>query len=108
MTTSNPICAENMELMEAEKEADKVVKESYEPTIHEYRNVIKVIEEFIKSKDRIVYGGTALHRLILKKTPNDPIYKEYNTMKSYISDDYYGVLQSKYNNIRNRILNNNT
>ena len=29
-------------------------------------------------------------------------------MKSYISEDYYGVLQSKYNNARNRILNNNT
>jgi hypothetical protein len=34
-------------------------------------------------------------------------YKKYNPMKSYISDDYYGVLQSKYNNARNRILNNN-
>ena len=71
------VLIDNIDILQYE--ADKVVKESYEPTIHEYRNVIKVIEEFIKSKDRIVYGGTALHRLILKKAPNDPIYKEYNT-----------------------------
>ena len=40
-------------------EADKVVKTNFEPTIEEYRSVIKVMEEFIKSRDRIVYGGMA-------------------------------------------------
>ena len=59
-------------------EADKVAKEEYEPTIHEYRDIIKVIEEFIKSRDRIIYGGMALHRLILNKNPNHKIYKEYS------------------------------
>jgi hypothetical protein len=60
-------------------EADKVVKENYEPTIYEYRSVIQAMEEFIKSRDRIVYGGMALHRLILNKNPEHKIYKEYST-----------------------------
>ena len=61
------------------KDADKVVKTTYEPTVDEFNNVIKVIEEFIRKKDRIIYGGTALHRLITNKNKDDGIYKDFDT-----------------------------
>jgi len=61
------------------KDADKVVKTTYEPTVDEFNDVIKVIEEFIKKKDRIIYGGTALNRLVVNKNKNDAIYGEFDT-----------------------------
>jgi len=60
------------------KEADKVVKTVNEPTLDEFNSVIKVIEEFIRKKDRIIYGGTALDRLITNKNKKDAIYSEYD------------------------------
>jgi hypothetical protein len=61
------------------KDADKVVKTTYEPTVDEFNKVIKVIEEFIRKKDRIIYGGTALHRLVINKDKNEGIYGDFDT-----------------------------
>jgi len=61
------------------KEADKVVKTTYEPTVDEFNKVIKVIEEFIRKKNRIIYGGTALNTLISNKNKKDEIYGEFDT-----------------------------
>ena len=47
-----------------------------EPTIHEIKAVHKTILEFIKLKDRPVYGGTALNEAILLKDKNDAIYDD--------------------------------
>jgi hypothetical protein len=66
------------------------------------------VDKFVIIKTRLVNIDYYVKDNNKQKTEMLSIYKEYNTMKSYISDDYYGVLQSKYNNIRNRILNNNT
>uniref|UniRef100_A0A6C0H1C9 Uncharacterized protein n=1 Tax=viral metagenome TaxID=1070528 RepID=A0A6C0H1C9_9ZZZZ len=60
------------------KEADKIKQTEYEPTITEFNNVVKDVEIFIKKKNRIVYGGTALNRLIASKNPKDAFYKEYD------------------------------
>jgi hypothetical protein len=60
------------------KDADKIIKTQYEPTIDEFKSVIKVVEQFIKSKNRIIYGGSALSKLILNKNKNAGIYGEYD------------------------------
>lgn len=49
------------------KEADQIVQKNYEPTIDEFNSIIKEMETFIKKKNRIIYGGTALNRLIKSK-----------------------------------------
>ncbi len=59
-------------------EADIIKQTKYEPTIDEFRNIIKEIEKYVKSKNRIIYGGTALNRLIASKNPKDAFYKEYD------------------------------
>ena len=68
------VIADNIDMLV--KEADKVVKTTYEPTIDEFKSVVKAIKEFIKSKDRIVYGGSALNTLIQHKNPKDGIYDD--------------------------------
>lgn len=59
------------------KEAKKKSGEVLEPTIHEKRAVVKVILEFIGSKDRPIYGGTALNEALLLVNKNDAIYDDY-------------------------------
>ena len=61
------------------KEADKIKKTQYEPTIHTFNSIIKEMESFIKRKNRIVYGGTSLNRLIKSKNPKDAFYKDFDT-----------------------------
>jgi hypothetical protein len=60
------------------KEADKIKQTQFEPTIDEFNSVIKEMESFIKKKNRIIYGGTALNRLIKSKNPEDAFYKEFD------------------------------
>jgi hypothetical protein len=60
------------------KEADQIVQKEFEPTIDEFNLVIKEMESFIKNKNRIVYGGTALNRLIKSKNPKDAFYKDFD------------------------------
>jgi hypothetical protein len=59
-------------------EADKIKQKEFEPTIGEFSLVIKEMESFIRKKNRIVYGGTALNRLIKSKNPKDAFYKEFD------------------------------
>jgi hypothetical protein len=49
-----------------------------EPTIDESKKVIQVILDFVRQKQRIVYGGYALNELIIEKDPSDAIYSEYD------------------------------
>ena len=60
------------------KEADKIKQKDFEPTINTFKNIIKDIEKFIKSKNRIVYGGTALNKLIGTKNSKDLFYGEFD------------------------------
>lgn len=48
-----------------------------EPTVSEKRRVREVIKKFIRDRGRIIYGGTAINELIIKKDPNDAIYNDY-------------------------------
>ena len=58
------------------KEAEKKAAEVLEPTIHEKRKIMAVIKDFIRSKNRKVYGGTALNELLIAVNPDDAIYGE--------------------------------
>ena len=58
-------------------EAEKVYLDNYkEPSKKEYDNVQTVILDFIKKKDRIIYGGFAQNSLIRDKNPNDVFYSD--------------------------------
>lgn len=59
------------------KEANKKAGEELEPTIHEKKQVMDVIKEFIRIKGRKVYGGTAINEAIKAKNPDDAIYDDY-------------------------------
>lgn len=65
-------------LHEFEKEATIQSLNTLEPTINEMKKVIKIINNFIKRKKRIIYGGTALNELLKAKNPDDAIYDEYD------------------------------
>jgi hypothetical protein len=57
--------------------AMKRAGEILEPTIHERKLVREVIREFIKSKGRPIYGGSAINELLLRENPAAAIYDEY-------------------------------
>jgi hypothetical protein len=63
-------------LSKLEEEAKMIYLNKYEPTIHEIRNVYKDIMNFIKEKNRIIYGGFAQNSLIKEKNEKDVFYKE--------------------------------
>lgn len=48
----------------------------YEPTIHEIREVQKIILDYIKKHGRKIYGGYALNKLLIKKDPSLAIYDD--------------------------------
>lgn len=49
--------------------------EILEPTLVEFKNIIKVVLEFAKKKKRIIYGGYALN-VYLKHHKKEPIYND--------------------------------
>ena len=58
-------------------EARKYALESVlEPSLDEYKNVMKIILEFIIINRRIIYGGYGWNELIIKKNPKDMIYSK--------------------------------
>jgi hypothetical protein len=63
-------------LSKLEEEAKMIYLNKYEPTIHEIRNVYNDIMNFIKDKNRIIYGGFAQNSLIKEKNERDVFYKE--------------------------------
>lgn len=60
------------------KEVEKRAGEFLEPTVHEKRRVMEDIKNFIRKKNRKVYGGTALNEAIKLVNPDDAIYDEYH------------------------------
>ena len=59
-----------------EETAKLIYLNSYEPTLTESKNVYKEIKQFIKDKNRIVYGGYAQNELIRAKNKDDVFYRE--------------------------------
>ena len=64
---------------------DRIKEESHyeyrknnEPTLEETSKICKLIIDFIKRKNRIVYGGYAQNLLIMNKNKDDVFYKEIN------------------------------
>lgn len=62
---------------------DKIVDDAIEqrnikiePLLQEYLEVKTIIVDFIKSKKRVIYGGTAYNELIKMKNEKDKIYKD--------------------------------
>ena len=47
------------------------------PNIDEFNKIAKTILKYVKSKNRIIYGGYGLH-LLLKKIRNEILYDEYD------------------------------
>jgi len=62
-----------------QEESQIAFKTNYEPTITEYKEVVKYILEFIKEKKRIIYGGYAQNKLIQIKNESDVFYKDIDT-----------------------------
>lgn len=58
--------------------ADRYVKENQEPKVDERNATYKVIKEFIKKKNRIVYGGYAQNSLIKQKNEKAQFYGEFD------------------------------
>ena len=65
-------------LPEQIKKISRIAAEILEPTIYEKRKVRNVILDFIRTRGRKVYGGTALNAAIKVVDPTDCIYDEYN------------------------------
>jgi len=53
-------------------------RKNNEPTLDETCKVCKSIIDYIKKKQRVMYGGYAQNLLITNKNKDDPIYKEIN------------------------------
>jgi hypothetical protein len=60
------------------KMADRKSIQTLDVTYKEYLIVFKHISDFIKSNERIVYGGIALNEMLKNKSPKDVIYEEYS------------------------------
>ena len=68
-----------------EKNLDEIIKkasiannEKVKPYKKDINNALKVIENYIISKSRIIYGGLAQNELIKLKNKNDAFYKDDN------------------------------
>jgi hypothetical protein len=57
-------------------DAVKEYKTFYEPTLKENADVYKLILEYIKKKEKVIYGGYAQNILLMSKNPNETIYTE--------------------------------
>lgn len=67
------------------KEAERKASEVLEPTIYEKREVMKVIQDFVRDKKRKVYGGIALNETLKYVNPDDAIYDE----NAFADMDFY-------------------
>ena len=56
--------------------AMKVTLTKLEPTLDEYKNVMKIITSYIKKNKRDIYGGYGWNELIIQKNPDDRIYSK--------------------------------
>ena len=62
---------------EVNKKIKIKISKEVDPTIDELNKIAGIVMKFVKSKKRIVYGGTALNMLLMNKDKNDAIYDEY-------------------------------
>ena len=66
----------NENLDKIKDDASYEYRKENEPTLDEIAKVCNEIINYIKKKERVVYGGYAQNLLIMSKNKNDPIYKE--------------------------------
>ena len=66
----------SLNLDKLEDQAKLIYLNSYEPTLVEIKNVYNEIKQFIKDKNRIVYGGYAQNELIRAKNKDDVFYRD--------------------------------
>jgi hypothetical protein len=59
-----------------EDQAKTIYLNKYEPTMEESKSVYRDIKQFIRDKNRIVYGGYAQNELINVKNKEDVFYRE--------------------------------
>uniref|UniRef100_A0A6C0C7Y9 Uncharacterized protein n=1 Tax=viral metagenome TaxID=1070528 RepID=A0A6C0C7Y9_9ZZZZ len=64
-------------LPEVVKKAEIQSLKVIEPTIYEQSEIMNLVREFVKSKKRKIYGGTAINELIKIKNPSETIYDEF-------------------------------
>jgi hypothetical protein len=67
MFRDNDIDDINIHIDKIKNDAAMKYKMNYEPTLQENMKVYKVIQNYIKKNERIIYGGFAQHLLIKKK-----------------------------------------
>jgi hypothetical protein len=68
----------NLNINKIKDIADEVYKKNNEPTLDENSLVYKCIMNYIITKKKIVYGGTAQNLLIVEKNKNDSFYRDVN------------------------------
>lgn len=61
-----------------EDKARMIYLKTYEPTLDEINNIYKVIKQYIRDNDLIIYGGYAQNALIEVKDKNATFYSEYD------------------------------
>jgi len=66
----------NKNLDDIKNNAVMEFKIKYEPTLEENKQIYKIIQNYIKKNNRIIYGGFAQHLLIKNKNPKDGVYFE--------------------------------
>lgn len=59
------------------RQAERSAIDNIEPRIDERLAVRKIIFDFIKEKNRKMYGGSAVNFLLKEKSPEDAIYDDY-------------------------------
>jgi len=64
-------------LPEVIKKAEMKSLQIIEPTIYEQREIMDLVREFIKTKNRKIYGGTAINELIKEINPSEAIYDDF-------------------------------
>ena len=68
----------NKNIKKLEDKANEYVMINQEPNVEERNASRKVIKEFIKKKNRIVYGGYAQNSLIKEKNEGDQFYGKFD------------------------------
>jgi hypothetical protein len=66
-------------------EIERKAAEILEPTIYERREVMGIIRDYIREKERKVYGGSAINETLKNVNPKDAIYDEY----TYTDIEFY-------------------
>jgi len=76
MYRSEDIIKINDNIEKIKEDAQYEYRLTNEPTLEESSNISKAIINFIKKKQRVVYGGYAQNLLIMNKNKEDVFYKE--------------------------------